>query len=160
MSREIWRMRRSLALPIPAAAWPAGVRVTPFSEPAARATHALLEECYAAGGGEVDPYEEWHCRFTEDAEFDASACVLAWRGPELVGAALCWSSAFIKDLCVHPSLRRRGLGTAFVAEVLRRFAGRGALAVELKAHSDNPSGATRLYAHLGFVVVERVSFER
>jgi ribosomal protein S18 acetylase RimI-like enzyme len=109
---------------------------------------------YRAGGGSVDPYGEWLEWFTSDPEFDAASCFLAWHQQELVGIALCWSSAFVKDLCVAERFRRRGLGFALLTHVLWHFRSRGAESVELRSHADNPSGANRLYQRLGFVPSE------
>jgi ribosomal protein S18 acetylase RimI-like enzyme len=94
---------------------------------------------------------------TSDTEFDPQLWFLAEaEGGSLAGAALCWTSEFLKDLVVHESWRGRRLGAALVHHVLGEFRRRGARAVELKVESDNPSGAQRLYERLGFVVVERL----
>lgn len=116
----------------------------------ARAVHALLADAYAAGGGRVAGYATWHRTFTTDVEHDPESCFLAFHGECLAGAALCWSSAFLKDLCVAAPYRRRGLGAALVGHVLQHFAARGAQAVTLKVEADNPSGARRLYERMGF----------
>jgi ribosomal protein S18 acetylase RimI-like enzyme len=133
---------------------PAGVELTRWLDAAAPATHSLLELAYGHGGGSVDPFEEWLDWFTSDPEFDPESCFLAWRGDELVGAVLCWSSAFVKDLCVAPHFRRRGLGFGLLGVVLAHFKKRGRPAVELRVHSDNPSGANELYRKMGFVKSE------
>ena len=45
---------------------------------------------------------------TSDAEFDRELWFLAEpEGGSLAGAALCWTSAFLKDLVVHESWRGR-----------------------------------------------------
>lgn len=58
-------------------------------------------------------------------------------------------SAFIKDLVVHPSARRLGLGEALLRQAFLAFAARGADAVDLKVEIDNPTGARRLYERAG-----------
>ena len=73
----------------------------------------------------------------------------------LVGTVLCWTSAFVKDLVVRESRRRRGLGEALLRHVFEAFATRGAPAVELKVESTNLS-AVALYERLGMRVVERL----
>jgi ribosomal protein S18 acetylase RimI-like enzyme len=150
-AREIWRLTRSLSLPVSPRALPAGVTLTPWREEAAHAVHALLELSYRDGGGSVDPFDEWREWFTSDAEFEPASCFLAWQGQTLVGVALCWSSAFVKDLCVAPHFRRRGLASGLLAAVIAHFGRRGALMVELRSRSDNPSGANELYRKMGFV---------
>ncbi len=153
-ARDVWHLTRSLALPIPQPVMPAGLTLTCWHETGAHPTHALLELAYRDGGGSVDPFEEWLEWFTTDPEFDPDSCFLAWRGGELLGAALCWNSAFVKDLCVVPQFRRRGLAFGLLAVVLAHFRSRGASAVELRSHSDNPSGANELYRKMGFVKSE------
>ena len=150
-------MRRPLEEDPPTPAWPEGISVRSFCPNDAPAVHALLEHAYRGGGGSVEPFETWHLAMTSDAEFDPELWFLVEaEGGSLAGAALCWTSAFLKDLVVHESWRGRGVGAALVHQVLREFRGRGAQAVELKVASDNPSGAQRLYERLGFVAVERL----
>jgi ribosomal protein S18 acetylase RimI-like enzyme len=130
------------------------VTLTRWSDDCAHAVHALLELSYRDGGGSVEPFAEWLEWFTSDPEFEAASCFLAWQGQTLVGAALCWSSAFVKDLCVAPLFRRRGLATGLLTAVIAHFRSRGALLLELRSHSDNPSGANELYRKMGFVKSE------
>ena len=98
----------------------------------------------------MDGFEEWQEWFTTDAEFEAESCFLAWKNGELVGVALCWSSAFVKDLCVAEGFRRRGLAGALLSLLLVHFRARGATSVELRMHASNSSGAGELYRKLGF----------
>jgi ribosomal protein S18 acetylase RimI-like enzyme len=153
-AREIWHLTRSLEQPLPEPELPRGLGLTRWADASARQTHELLELAYRAGGGSVDPYDDWLGWFIGDPEFDPQSCFLAWRSEVLVGAALCWSSAFVKDLCVAPQFRRRGLGFGLLSIVLAHFRERGARSVELRSHADNPSGANELYRKMGFVRLE------
>lgn len=139
----------------PEPAWPAGIRASTFEPEDARALHALLAHGYRRGGGSVEPFETWLPAMTGDAEFDPTLWFLAWAEDRLAGAALCWTSAFVKDIVVHETWRRRGLGEALLRRVLAAFAARDAAAVELKVEATN-AGAVRLYERLGFAVVERI----
>ena len=142
-------------------AWPTGVLTTSWQDSAAPSVHGLLCRAYRRGGGEVDQdYVKWMNGFTSDAEFDPAACILAWSGRELAGVALCWSSAFVKDLCVSEPQRGRGLGEALARAAMVLFAKRGAPVLSLKVEADNPSDAPRLYRRCGFEVVERISVTR
>ena len=154
--RLVIRMRRSLADPVPAPVWPSGIRLVPFEpERHAEAVHALLVEAYARGGGTVEPFAIWWPGLRDNSEFDPALCFLAVdAGDQVVGAAQCWTSAFIKDLAVSPALRRHGLGSALLHQVFHAFRERCAASVDLKVHSDNPSGALRLYRSHGFQEVE------
>jgi len=150
-------MRRPLEGDPPPPAWPEGLGVRSFRSEDAPAVHALLEHAYEGGGGSVAPFEMWLPAMTSDTEFDPELWFLAEaEGGSLAGAALCWTSAFLKDLVVHESWRGRGLGSALVHHVLGEFRRRGAPAVDLKVASDNPSGAHLLYEQLGFAIVERL----
>jgi ribosomal protein S18 acetylase RimI-like enzyme len=150
-------MRYPLENDPPPPAWPEGIRVRTFRSEDAPAVHTLLEHAYRGGGGSVDPFETWLPTMMSDAEFDPELWFLAEaEGGSLAGAALCWTSAFLKDLVVHESWRQRGLGAALVHHVLGEFRRRGAAAVDLKVESNNPAGAHRLYERLGFVIVERL----
>jgi ribosomal protein S18 acetylase RimI-like enzyme len=156
MSKNVHVLRMQVDLrryPAPPA-WPADIFVTRWQDTAAPAVHQLLCNAYRHGGGEVDQnYPRWVNEFTADAEFDPSLCILAWSGRELAGVALCWSSAFVKDLCVSESQRRRGLGEALVRAAMSLFSNRGARALSLKVHADNSFGAPRLYRRCGFEVI-------
>jgi len=143
-------MRRTLDAAIPALRMPHGISLRTWREGDAPAVHALLVHAYADGGGRVEGYAAWRRSFTTDAEYAPECCFLAFQGERLAGAALCWSSAFIKDLCVAAPYRRRGLGAALLNQALQHFAAAGARAVTLKVEADNPSGARRLYERLGF----------
>jgi ribosomal protein S18 acetylase RimI-like enzyme len=143
-------MRRLLAGVTNAPALPNGARLECWDARHAAAVHALLRHAYEER--DVAPYQSWLDGLVGDAEFDAPSCFLALRDGELIGVALCWSSAFVKDLCVARGARCRGLGAALLQTVLAHFAARGAAAVELKVRLDNPV-AQRLYQRLGFVRV-------
>jgi ribosomal protein S18 acetylase RimI-like enzyme len=90
-----------------------------------------------------------------DEEFDPELWFLAQSGPMLAGAVLCWTSAFVKDVVVHESWRRRGVGEALMRHAFRAFAARGAEAVDLKVQASN-AGAAALYERVGMRVVERL----
>jgi ribosomal protein S18 acetylase RimI-like enzyme len=112
--------------------------------------HALLTESYRDGGGSVLPYDQWLSWFTTDDEFDSSTCFLArGAGGRLIGACLCWSSGFVKDLCVAPDARGRDLGTALIGHAAGVFARRGRSELRLRVEAGN-AGAVRLYERLGF----------
>jgi methylmalonyl-CoA/ethylmalonyl-CoA epimerase len=149
-------MRRILAERFPAPVWPEGIAVRTFEPGDAAGIHQLLEQAYAHGGGGVAPYAEWLPAMTGDSEFDAGLWFVALSGDEIAGVALCWTSAFVKDLAVSAAWRRRGLGTALLLHCFQAFADRGAEAIDLKVDSENPSEAWRLYEQLGFRLVERI----
>jgi ribosomal protein S18 acetylase RimI-like enzyme len=155
--RETWRMRVELdSAVLRDPIWPAQIRPRAFRSDDARSLHRLLEHGYRRGGGSVERFETWLPRLTRDDEFDRELCFLADAGNGLAGAAVCWTSAFVKDLVVHESWRGQGLGEALLRHVLAGFAARGAPAVELKVEATN-SNAIRLYERVGMRVVERLA---
>lgn len=144
------RMRRDLAMPVPAPIWPAGYRLAPFATADLPLLHDLLTLGYGLGGSHVPPFEDWRAALLADSDFDpALVFVVRGTGDAVAAICLCWSSAFIKDLVVHPSARRQGLGEALLRQAFTAFAARGADAVDLKVELDNPTGARRLYERAG-----------
>jgi ribosomal protein S18 acetylase RimI-like enzyme len=153
---EVWRMRVELdPTAVREPVWPGQVRVRTFAPGDAVAVHSLLAHGYRGGGGSVSPFEAWLRGMTADEEFDSECWFLAESRTMLVGVALCWSSAFVKDLVVRESWRRRGLGEALLRHVFTVFATRGASAVELKVESSNVT-AVALYERVGMRLVERL----
>jgi ribosomal protein S18 acetylase RimI-like enzyme len=134
--------------------WPDGVRLRSFEPGDARSLHSLLEHGYRHGGGSVAAFETWWTQMTTDEEFDPELWFLAESEGRLVGAVLCWTSAFVKDAVVHESWRRRGVAEALLLCAFNVLSARGATAVELKVEAGN-QGAVRLYGRLGMQVVER-----
>jgi ribosomal protein S18 acetylase RimI-like enzyme len=134
--------------------WPAGIDVRGYQASDARPLHDLLVRGYEHGGGSVAPFDQWLPQTTDDPEWDPALCFLATSGGALAGVALCWTSAFVKDLVVAEPWRRRGLGEALLRHVLETFALLGATAVELKVHATNAE-AVRLYERVGMQVSER-----
>jgi len=154
MDHPIQRLRRDLSDAVAAPAWPAGFSARIFTAEDAPAVHRLMRLAYAQGGGSVDEFDTWWPAVRDDGEFDASLCFLAVdRTGEIVGAAQCWTSGYVKDLVVHPEARRHGLAEALLLTVFQAFRRLGAAHVDLKVETDNPTGAVRLYRRLGMVAV-------
>jgi ribosomal protein S18 acetylase RimI-like enzyme len=150
MNDRVQRLRRDLTEADTSPACPPGYRLRTFAADDAPAVHRLLEVGYARGGGQVGPFEEWWQSLRDDDEFAPDLCFLALDArQDIVGVAQCWTSAFIKDLVVHPRERRRGIATALLRMVFWEFRRRGAKHVDLKVQLDNPTGAIRLYEELG-----------
>src|SRR5205085_5764264 len=100
-----WPVRMTIDLDRPLAppSWPSGVSIAELRPSQSRDAHQLLALGYARGGGSVAPYSEWWNALTTDAEYDPALCFVSETDSgEIVGFAQCWTSAFIKDLAVHP----------------------------------------------------------
>lgn len=147
---RVQRLRRDLVGAITPPAVPSGYCVRTFVVDDAAVVHRLLEVGYAQGGGKVGSFEEWWSNLRDDDEFAADLCFLAANErQDIVGVAQCWTSAFIKDLVVHPLVRRQGIATALLWYVFCDFQRRGATQVDLKVEMGNPTGALRLYKAVG-----------
>jgi ribosomal protein S18 acetylase RimI-like enzyme len=151
---ETIRMRRDLTQPINAPKWPPGIFLAELEEGDAREIHALLTLAYARGGGRVAEFDIWWTGLITDIEFDKNLCVVAKnRDHRIVGFTHCWTSAFIKDVVVHPEARRQGLAEAMLNHAFGLFRALGIDHIDLKVEADNPSGAIRLYERLGMFAV-------
>ena len=143
------RYRRDLHSPFPKGRWPEGVTLRTFTPVRAREVHALMIDAYRGGGGSVPSFAQWWDELSNDAEYDPQLVRLACTHDGTpVGVAQCWTSGFVKDLCVARSWQKRGVGRALLLDVFGIFAARGAEHVELKVRSDNPR-AISLYEKLG-----------
>jgi ribosomal protein S18 acetylase RimI-like enzyme len=150
MNNRLQRLRRDLTEAVAPPTCLPGYRVRTFAADDAPTVHRLLEVGYAQGGGLIGAFEEWWPSLRDDDEFVPDLCFLAVdERQNIVGVAQCWTSAFIKDLVVHPLERRRGIATALLGRVFWEFRRRGAKHVDLKVQVDNPTGAVRLYQELG-----------
>jgi ribosomal protein S18 acetylase RimI-like enzyme len=154
---RVLRMRRSLSERVSVPIWPVGIHLEMFSESQAPAAHALLRLAYAAGGGAVAPFEEWWNSLSNDHEYEPALCFPVYESTvRLIGFAQCWTTAFVKDLVVHPAYQRRGIGRALLLQVSHIFAERGAKTVDLKVQRDNPT-AILFYESLGMFRVQNTS---
>jgi ribosomal protein S18 acetylase RimI-like enzyme len=128
--------------------WPDGFVMRGFEPADAPALHALLTEVF--DDGTDGPFEAWWPRISSDAEFDPGLCFLVIdRKGRLAGAALCWTTAFVKDLAVHPEARGRGIAEALMRQAFAAFHASGAPHVDLKTNTATNAAAVRLYERLG-----------
>ena len=150
MDDALQRLRRDLTEAVAQPNWPPGYGVRRFTADDAPTVHHLLEVGYAQGGGHVGAFEDWWPSLRDDDEFATDLCFLAVdERHNIVGVAQCWTSAFVKDLVVHPLARRRGIAEALLRTVFLEFRRRGEKHVDLKVQVDNPTGAVSLYKRLG-----------
>ena len=154
MTEHAFRLRKDLDKPIPPPEWPPGFSCRTLLPDDAHAVHGVMSKAYADGRG-VPPFDIWWPDFSGDPEFDASLCFLVFGEGRLAGAALCWTSAFLKDLAVHPGTRRLGLGENLLRQVFSAFRERHAGAVDLKVEAGN-AAAIALYERVGMY---RVSWD-
>jgi ribosomal protein S18 acetylase RimI-like enzyme len=147
-------LRRDLTGSLPAPQWPADTRLDHYREELAPAIHAVLRMTQEQGGGRVANLDTWQQQFVTDAEFDPTLCLVASNGDGILGVAQCWTSAFIKHLCIHPCAQGQGLGRALLLHSFQVFKQRGEPYVDLKVRESNLR-ARQLYESAGMVFVLR-----
>lgn len=137
------------------------IREADLSDPSQ--AHALVEiiDGYARGaGGQNAPLSpEARAAMAPGLRAHPAAfALLAWRGAEAVGAAVCvWGfstfsgrpSLNVHDLAVLPEHRGHGVGHALLEEVERRARKRNSSKLTLEVHDSNED-AKRLYQRFGF----------
>jgi ribosomal-protein-alanine N-acetyltransferase len=67
----------------------------------------------------------------------------------VVGIVKRWGEGHVISLAVHPQHRRKGVATALMKELLKRFAGKGVRVARLEVRVSNEA-AIRLYEKLNF----------
>jgi ribosomal protein S18 acetylase RimI-like enzyme len=152
---EVWQMVRAVAGE-PEPVWPQGVSVRTYDDDRdAVAVHALLVRAFTGLNEVVAGFEPWHARMTGDPEYHPDWWWLAEADGQLVGAALCWTSGWLKDLAVDPDARGRGIGEALCRHAFHEMDGRGMATCGLKVDAGNVTGAVRLYRRVGMQVERR-----
>lgn len=147
-------LRRDLTGSLPAPQWPADTRLDHYREELAPAIHAVLRMTQEQGGGRVANLDTWQQQFVTDAESDPTLCLVASNGDGILGVAQCWTSAFIKNLSIHPCAQGQGLGRALLLHSFQVFKQLGEPYVDLKVRESNLR-ARQLYERAGMVFVLR-----
>ncbi|MGO4799258.1 GNAT family N-acetyltransferase [Pseudomonas sp. W22_MBD1_FP4] len=151
-------LRRDLTAGLPAPQWPAGTVLDHYRDALAPAIHAVLRMTQDQGGGRVANLDEWRQQFVTDAEFDPTLCLVASNADGILGVAQCWTSAFIKNLSIHPCAQGQGQGRALLLHTFQVFKQRGEPYVDLKVLESNLR-ARQLYESAGMVFVLRDAVE-
>jgi mycothiol synthase len=141
-------MRHDLAV-LPHAPLPAGIELLPWAAERAGAFFAAYTDSFRTRPGFSGwSAEQWISWAIDDDDFRPDWTLLAVHDGTPVGFIL-GGEGWVVQVGVVPEWRGRGLGTALVAEVLRRAQAGGAQAIMLDVNVNNP-GAARVYARLGF----------
>ncbi|TPK89317.1 GNAT family N-acetyltransferase [Mesorhizobium sp. B2-4-12] len=147
------RLRKILDETLVTPHWPDGFVMRCLRHGDAPALHALLGDVFENRADE--PFDDWWPRISGDLEFDPDLCFLVIDAKgRLAAAALCWMSAFIKDLAVHPQARGKGIGEALMWQAFAAFRDRGAAHVDLKTNTVENAAAVRLYERVGMFEVD------
>jgi mycothiol synthase len=163
-TREFLRMEMTMSEEPPQPTQvPDGVAIREFVKGRdERATFDALEEAFSDHWGHVPAtFEEWVTR-TKASTFDASLWLLARKAGEDEGEILatCLGSVgpaggWITGVGTRRAWRARGISTALLREILRRFWERGVRTVALGVDGESLTGATRVYERLGMRVTDR-----
>jgi ribosomal protein S18 acetylase RimI-like enzyme len=152
--RHCWLMRRDLDHLPSAEAWPPRVRSMAFSLENAPQAHDLLQLAYTDARG-IPDYTGWLRAWQQDPEHDPTLCYSLYDDLGMIGFIQGWTSAFIKDLVVHPRARQQGLGLQLLNHAFRLFRHRGEAWVDLKVMENNLA-ARCLYEKAGMRYVQRL----
>ncbi|MCK3838139.1 GNAT family N-acetyltransferase [Pseudomonas synxantha] len=154
MAEYFQLLRRDLTGSLPAPQWPANTRLDHYRDELAPAIHAVLRMTQDQGGGRVASLDEWRRQFVTDAEWDPTLCLVAINADGILGVAQCWTSAFIKNLAIHPCAQGQGLGRALLLHSFQVFKQRGEPYVDLKV-LESKLRARQLYESAGMRFVLR-----
>ena len=154
MSAYSLLLRKDLREPLLAVRWPDDVTLATLKPQWLPQAHALLDQAYSGGMGSIESIAHWQHALVHDAEYDPQLCFALLRKGQVIAFAQAWTSAFLKDLVVHPDHQRRGLGDALLSHVFAIFKQRREAWVDLKVMEGNHT-ALRLYQKHGMTVVQR-----
>ncbi|MEE3914785.1 GNAT family N-acetyltransferase [Pseudomonas viridiflava] len=149
-------MRRDLTAALPHAPWPPGVTCVSLTPRHSLQAHRLLTQSHLLEDGQWLRNPDWLDAFEHNPEFDRSRCFVAIDSDHVLGVINCWTSAFIKDLAVHPDDRNRGIGTALLHHLFVHLKRCGEAAVDLKVMENNLI-ARRLYEKSDLSYVARLA---
>lgn len=157
-ARHYWLMRRDLSQAPETVQWPASLEVTTLNADNALEAHQLLTLGRQYGGGRVEAFHTWMSGFETDPEFDRQLMFVVEDGVGVIAVAQCWTSAFIRNLVVHPRAQGRGVGQRLLEHVFATFHHRRELQVDLKVMESNLT-ARRLYERAGMEYVRRAELD-
>lgn len=150
-------MTIELEEPPPEPEWPEGLEPRPFEREHAQAFWAADDEAFQDEADyESQPFDEFVAHRLERPGFDPELWTAVWDGDEIVATVIVdrkrFGAGWIAGLGVRRPWRRRGLGRALLLRSFRQLYERGQRRVSLNVHTENPTGATRLYESVGMRV--------
>ncbi len=157
-ARHCWLMRRDLRVPSPAIFWAGHMRPQAFTLEVAGEAHRLLTHAYNGQVGNLFDYKTWLAALQTDPEHNLDLCYTARDDQGMVGFVQGWTSAFIKDLVVHPRARHQGIGLNLLSHVFEVFRQRNEACVDLKVMENN-FAARCLYEKADMRYVQRLEID-
>src|SRR5919199_1834816 len=150
-------MTIELEEPPPRPKWPPGLEPRPFEREQARPFWAADDEAFQDEEDyEPQPFEEFVAQRIERPGFDRELWTAVWDGDEIAATVIVdrkrFGAGWVAGLGVRRPWRRRGLGRALLLRSFGRLYERGERRCSLSVHTENPTGATRLYESVGMRV--------
>jgi ribosomal protein S18 acetylase RimI-like enzyme len=154
---------------IPQAPMPEGLVVrTPTPDEYRKVWEADVE-AFRDHQGASEPQESWYDEFLADPNFDPSLWRIAWDGDEVAGGVRSFIDkeqneefgrlrGWTEDISTRREYRQRGLARSLLCQSLEAVRDAGMEEAALSVHTDNPTGAYRLYESVGFVIERRDVF--
>jgi len=158
--RRSYQMRIELDDDLAEPQWPGGISVRALQPDDERRVHEANSIAFAEDWNfRAQPFDQWRDDVFGRDNVDHSLSWVAEDGECLAGfSANAWHASgdpefgWVGILGVLPDYRRRGLGSALLAQSFREFRKRGATRVGLGVDSENVTGAVRLYERAGMHV--------
>lgn len=167
-TRWWYKMARNLDDPLPdVARTPPGLTLAPYTADRDEAVRHAHREAFAGHWAATPPDEQrWRQRYTGTQTFRPEVSWLVLDGGEVVAYLLTyfWEAdaaatgvreAFVGQLGVRPSWRRRGLGALLLATALESYRSAGYEQSVLTVDSGNATGALGLYERAGYTLRDR-----
>ena len=154
-SRRFWRMEVALARGRETPADPPGIVIEQVQPDlnAAR-IHEVMQDAFSRHWRYVyEPYEDWRDRHI--GRGDVPLWFVAYASGEAVGALVGWveeRQGRVDQIGVRAPFRRRGVAATLLLRAFAAFAEAGATGADLEVDSENRTGATALYEHVGMHV--------
>ena len=158
-------MTRSLAEPIPDLPLPEGLEIRPMTIDDARTVWEADQEAFRDHVGFTPGTEADYQQFLAGHYGkDPSLWKVAFDGDRIAGMVLNYvdehgneeygrERGWTESISVQRPWRGKGVARALIVESMRMFRDMGMTEVALGVHTDNPTGAFRLYEGLGYQVV-------
>jgi mycothiol synthase len=158
-------MVRSSLEDIPELTLPEGLEIRPVEESHLRTIWEADHDAFRDHWGYTERTEEDWERFVGFPHRDETLWKIAWEGDRVVGqvksfineaenAELDQLRGWTEFISTHRDWRKRGVASALICESLKELKARGMTEAALGVHTENPTGAFRLYESLGYEVRE------
>ena len=171
--RYFYRMQRDLNEPIPAVQLSADLALHAYTPDLSAAVLAAFNESFRDHWS-FDPVtaRDWQQFFIKRSNFRPDLTYVVMDGAEVAGFSFNCVSAeentrrhtsegWVDVLGVRRPWRKRGVATALLCASMHAFKAEGLQHALLGVDTENPSGALRVYEHVGFKPVKRfVQFEK